>query len=147
MTIALTLAAPSFVLRLAAPAYAQSPLIQGWLAANTECKGGRGDDPKTQRACETRDQAQRKAEAQGLFVPGERRLVEMPALVREQSQQSSWPPAPNQGVRTSTPRLRRHAREAAIEAREGLAFGQKCEMQRIGEVSETLGLLIARATR
>jgi len=55
VTIALTLAAPSFVLRLAAPAHAQSPLIQGWLAANTECKGGRSDDPKTQQACATRD--------------------------------------------------------------------------------------------
>lgn len=55
MTIVLVLAMPGFVLGLAAPVHAQSPLIQGWLAANTECKGGRSDDPKTQQACERRD--------------------------------------------------------------------------------------------
>ena len=65
VTIALTLSAPSFVLRLAAPAHAQSPLIQGWLAANTECKGGRGDDPKTQRACEKRDQLSARLKRRG----------------------------------------------------------------------------------
>ena len=55
VTIALTLAVLCFVLRLAAPAHAQSPLIQGWLAANAECKGGRSDDPKTLQACDKRE--------------------------------------------------------------------------------------------
>lgn len=54
-TIAPALAALGFVLPLATPAQAQSPLIQGWLAANADCKGGRADEPKTQKACDTRD--------------------------------------------------------------------------------------------
>ncbi len=37
------------------PADAQSVIIQGWLAANTECKGGVPDEPKTQKACKLRD--------------------------------------------------------------------------------------------
>ncbi len=65
MTIALTLAVPGFVLRLAAPAHAQSPLIQGWLAANTECKGGRSDDPKTLQACATRDRLSARLKRKG----------------------------------------------------------------------------------
>ena len=56
VTIARTLAVLCFVLRLATPAHAQSPLITAWLAANAECKGGHGDDPKTAQACEKRDQ-------------------------------------------------------------------------------------------
>jgi hypothetical protein len=52
VTIALTLAAPCFV----APAQAQSPVLTAWLAANAACKGGHGDDPKTAKACEKRDQ-------------------------------------------------------------------------------------------
>jgi hypothetical protein len=55
-TIPLTLAALSIVLRLATPAHAQRPMITGWLAANADCKGGPGDDPKTMKACEKRDQ-------------------------------------------------------------------------------------------
>jgi hypothetical protein len=55
-TIALTLLAPSFVPRLAAPAYAQPPVLTAWLAANAECKGGHADDPKTAKACEQREQ-------------------------------------------------------------------------------------------
>ncbi len=55
-TVALTFAAPCFVLRLAAPAQAQSPLIQGWLASNTACRGGHADDPKTAKACAKRDE-------------------------------------------------------------------------------------------
>jgi hypothetical protein len=55
-TIPLTLAALSIVLRLATPAHAQRPMITGWLAANADCKGGPGDDPKTTKACEKRDQ-------------------------------------------------------------------------------------------
>jgi hypothetical protein len=38
VTVALTLAALCLVLRLATPAYAQRPIITGWLAANAECK-------------------------------------------------------------------------------------------------------------
>jgi hypothetical protein len=56
VTIALTLAALSFVLRLGAPAQAQPPVLTAWLAANAECKGGHGDDPKTAKACQQRDQ-------------------------------------------------------------------------------------------
>lgn len=52
----LALAALAFGLRFPAPAYAQSPLIQGWLAANTACKGGASDNPKTQKACARRDE-------------------------------------------------------------------------------------------
>jgi hypothetical protein len=55
-TVALTLAAPSFLLRLAAPAQAQPPVLTAWLAANAECKGGHGDDPKTAKACQKRDE-------------------------------------------------------------------------------------------
>jgi len=55
-TIALTLAVPSFILRLGAPAHAQPPVIKAWLAANAQCKGVHGDDPKTAKACEKRDQ-------------------------------------------------------------------------------------------
>ncbi|MBV9287833.1 MAG: hypothetical protein JO288_08415 [Hyphomicrobiales bacterium] len=44
------------LLRLGAPAHAQSPMLQGWLAANTECKSGPPDAPKTQQACKRRDQ-------------------------------------------------------------------------------------------
>jgi hypothetical protein len=54
--IALTWLAPSFVLRLAAPAHAQPPVLTAWLAANAECKGGHGDDPKTAKACKQRDE-------------------------------------------------------------------------------------------
>ena len=65
MTIALALAVLCFVLRLAAPAHAQSPLIQGWLAANTQCKGGHGDDPKTLKACKERDRLSAKLTRRG----------------------------------------------------------------------------------
>jgi hypothetical protein len=56
VTIALTWLVLCFVLRLAAPAHAQSPVLTAWLAANAACKGGHGDDPKTAKACEKRDQ-------------------------------------------------------------------------------------------
>ena len=65
VTAALALAALFFFLRLASPAHAQSPLIQGWLAANTECKGGRGDDPKTLKACDTRDKLSARLKRRG----------------------------------------------------------------------------------
>jgi len=65
VTIALALAALCFVLGLAAPAYAQSPLIQGWLAANTQCKGSLSNDPKTLKACETRDRLSAKLKRRG----------------------------------------------------------------------------------
>jgi hypothetical protein len=56
VTVALTLAALFLVLRLGTPAYAQRPIITGWLAANAECKAGVPDDPKTLKACKNRDQ-------------------------------------------------------------------------------------------
>lgn len=61
----LTTAALGFVLALATPARAQSPTIQGWLAANAACRGGHGDDPKTQKACETRDRLSGKLKRRG----------------------------------------------------------------------------------
>ncbi len=65
VTIALSAAMLCFALRLASPALAQSPLIQGWLAANAVCKGGRSDDPKTKQACETRDRLNAKLKRRG----------------------------------------------------------------------------------
>ena len=47
------------------PAYAQSPMISGWLAANTQCKGGLPDDPKTQQACKRRDQVGERLKRRG----------------------------------------------------------------------------------
>jgi hypothetical protein len=61
MTIPLALA----VLRFADPAQAQSPLIQGWLAVNAECKSGPSDSPKTQKACERRDQLSARLKRRG----------------------------------------------------------------------------------
>jgi hypothetical protein len=55
-SIALTFAVLSPVLRLTAPAHAQAPVLTAWLAANAECKGGHGDDPKTAQACKKRDE-------------------------------------------------------------------------------------------
>ena len=46
-------------------AHAQSPMIQGWLAANTACKGGPGDDPRTQKACARRDDLSAKLKRRG----------------------------------------------------------------------------------
>ena len=64
-TVALTFAALGFVLRLGAPAHAQSPMIQGWLAVNAECKGGLADDPKTKKACARRDELSAKLKRRG----------------------------------------------------------------------------------
>lgn len=47
------------------PAHAQSPMISGWLAANTVCKSGPGGDPKTQKACEKRDEIGARLERRG----------------------------------------------------------------------------------
>jgi hypothetical protein len=65
VTTPLTIATLCLVLRLPTPAHAQSPMIQGWLAANTECKGGRSDDPKTQKACARRDQLNERLKRRG----------------------------------------------------------------------------------
>jgi hypothetical protein len=62
MAIVITAAALFF---LAGPANAQSPLIQGWLAANEECKGGPSDNPKTKKACETRDRLNARLKRRG----------------------------------------------------------------------------------
>ena len=61
--VPLALAALSF--GLGPPAHAQSPIIQGWLAANTVCKGGPGDDPKTQKACARRDEISARLKRRG----------------------------------------------------------------------------------
>jgi hypothetical protein len=49
----------------AAPARAQSPMIQGWVFANTACKAGPADDPKVKQACETRDRLNGKLKRRG----------------------------------------------------------------------------------
>jgi hypothetical protein len=64
-TTARTSVALCFVLQLATPAHAQRPIITGWLAANAECKGGPGDDPKTMKACERRDQISARLKRRG----------------------------------------------------------------------------------
>jgi hypothetical protein len=48
-----------------AAGHAQSPMIQGWLAVNTACKGGPPDDPKTQKACARRDDLGAKLKRRG----------------------------------------------------------------------------------
>ena len=52
-------------LGLVTPAAAQSPMIQGWLAANAACKGGSSDDPKTLKACARRDDLGAKLKRRG----------------------------------------------------------------------------------
>jgi len=52
-------------LSLSLPAQAQSPMIQGWLAANALCKGGVSDDPKTKKACARRDDLSAKLKRRG----------------------------------------------------------------------------------
>ncbi len=47
------------------PAHALSPMIQGWLAVNTACKGGVSDDPKTIKACARRDELSAKLKRRG----------------------------------------------------------------------------------
>jgi hypothetical protein len=59
------LALAAFCLVLSLPARAQSPMIQGWLAANTMCKGGHSDDPKTQKACAHRDELNARLKRRG----------------------------------------------------------------------------------
>jgi len=65
VTIAPIFAVLGLILPLATPAQAQSPLIQGWLYANSECKDGPADSPKTQKACETRDRLGAKLKRRG----------------------------------------------------------------------------------
>ena len=47
------------------PAAAQSPMIQGWLAANSACKSGSGDEARTQKACARRDDLSAKLKRRG----------------------------------------------------------------------------------
>ncbi len=47
------------------PADAQTPMITAWLAANAECRSGTPGDPKTQKACEMRDQISARLERRG----------------------------------------------------------------------------------
>ncbi len=64
-TIALAALLLCLVLGLAAPARAQSPLIQGWLASNSQGKGGPADDPKVVQACKTRDRLNERLKRRG----------------------------------------------------------------------------------
>ena len=63
VTAAISLAAFSFGLGL--PAHAMSPMLQGWLAVNSQCKAGPADDPKTQKACARRDDLSAKLKRRG----------------------------------------------------------------------------------
>ena|SRR5271165_2927976 len=65
VALLLPLAAAALGLAPVLPARAQSPLIQGWLAQNTLCKGGLSDDPKTQKACKLRDQLNERLKRRG----------------------------------------------------------------------------------
>ncbi len=65
VTITLTMAVLCFVVRLATPAHAESPLIQAWLALNTECRGGRSDDPTTLQACGKREKVSARLKRKG----------------------------------------------------------------------------------
>ncbi len=47
------------------PANAMSPMLQGWLAVNSQCKGGQADDPKTQKACAKRDELSARLKHRG----------------------------------------------------------------------------------
>ncbi len=63
ITAAISLAALAFGLGL--PAHAMSPMLQGWLAVNSECKGGPPDSPKTQKACARRDELSARLKRRG----------------------------------------------------------------------------------
>lgn len=63
--LSVALAALALASLAPAPAEAQSPMIQGWLAANTACKGGPSDNPKTQKACTRRDELGAKLKRRG----------------------------------------------------------------------------------
>ena len=65
MALAVTAAVRGVFVRLAAPAHAMSPMLQGWLAANTECRSGPPDDPKAQQACKRRDQVGERLKRRG----------------------------------------------------------------------------------
>lgn len=61
MRFALALCAALLAGGSIAPALAQSPTIQGWLAANTQCK----KDPGATKACATRDRLGEKLKRRG----------------------------------------------------------------------------------
>ena len=65
VTIALTIAALFLVLQQPTPAHAQSPMVQGWMAANSICKGSLSDDAKTQTARKRRDDLSAKLKRRG----------------------------------------------------------------------------------
>ena len=46
-------------------AHAQSPMVQGWMAVNSVCKGSLSDDAKTQAACKRRDDLSAKLKKRG----------------------------------------------------------------------------------
>ena len=64
-TVALTLAVLCAALRPGAPAHAVTPLLQDWGLLNAACRGGHGDDPKTQEACEKREKMGARLERRG----------------------------------------------------------------------------------
>lgn len=63
VTAAISFAALAFGVGL--PAHAMSPMLQGWLAVNSQCKGGPPDDPKTQKACARRDELSARLKRRG----------------------------------------------------------------------------------
>jgi hypothetical protein len=65
VAIPLVIAALFLVLRYPAPAHAQSPMVQGWMAVNSICKGNLSDDAKTQKACKRRDELSAKLKRRG----------------------------------------------------------------------------------
>ena len=62
---ALALAALFSASILPSVSFAQSPMIQGWLAANTACKAGPSDNPKAQKACARRDELSGRLKRRG----------------------------------------------------------------------------------
>jgi hypothetical protein len=65
VAIPLAIAAILLVLRFPTAAHAQSPMVQGWMAANSICKGSLSDDAKTQNACKRRDDLSAKLKRRG----------------------------------------------------------------------------------
>jgi hypothetical protein len=63
--VALATAAIALALSCPTSARAQSPMIQGWMAVNSICKGNMSDDAKTKAACKRRDDLSAKLKRRG----------------------------------------------------------------------------------
>ncbi len=64
-SIAAAISLAALALSFGPPAHAMSPMLQGWLAVNSQCKAGPADDPKTQKACARRDDLSAKLKRRG----------------------------------------------------------------------------------